>query len=60
MNETLNNDLRGIDEIVCKTGQALQILERGGKPVITLRMIRRLAVAVLHLIQAELKREGQN
>ena len=56
--ETLEKDLRVIDEIVCKSGEALRILETQGnhEKTVTLRMIYWLGVAVWHLLDAEIKR----
>ncbi len=51
--ETYEKDLRIVDEIVCKSGEALRILDTdGGKheKTATLRMIYWLAVAVWHLL----------
>lgn len=53
-----NKDLRIVDEIVCKSGEALRILDQEGghEKTITLRMIYWLAVAMWHLLDDRIRR----
>ena len=50
-------DLRIVDEIVCKSGEALRVLDQDGahEKTATLRMIYWLAVAVWHLLQDKIR-----
>lgn len=50
-------DLRRVDEIVCKSGEALRILDQDGahEKTATLRMIYWLAVAVWHLLSDKIR-----
>ena len=59
--ETYEKDLRIVDEIVCKSGEALRVLDQDGahEKTATLRMIYWLAVAVWHLLSGRIK-EGKN
>lgn len=59
--EDWNKDLRIIDEIVCKSGEALRVLDQDGAhdKTATLRMIYWLAVAVWHLLSDRIK-EGSH
>lgn len=52
------HDLRRVDEIVIKTGEAVQVLNEQGKRPPTLWMIYWLSVAVWHLLDAEIRRRG--
>lgn len=60
--KTLEKDLRVVDEIVCKSGDELRILDVDGvqNKTALLRMIYWLAVAVWHLLDIEIKRKGHN
>lgn len=49
-------DLRRIDEIALKTGEAVQELNEKGERPPTLWMIYWLSVAVWHLLDAEIRR----
>lgn len=53
--EVFEKDLRIVDEIVCKSGEALRVLDGEGKQAVTLRMIYWLSVAVWHLLEKEVK-----
>lgn len=55
--EDWNKDLRIVDEIVCKSGEALRVLDQDGahEKTATLRMIYWLAVAVWHLLQDKIR-----
>ena len=55
--ETYEKDLRIVDEIVCKSGEALRVLDQDGahEKTATLRMIYWLAVAVWHLLADKIK-----
>ena len=55
--ETYEKDLRIIDEIVCKSGEALRILDadKAHEKTATLRMIYWLAVAMWHLLQDKIR-----
>ena len=50
-------DLRIVDEIVCKSGEALRVLDQDGahEKTATLRMIYWLAVALWHLLQDKIR-----
>lgn len=52
-------DLRRVDEIVIKTGWEVQELNEKGERPPTLWMIYWLAVAVWHLLDAEIRRMGK-
>lgn len=49
------HDLRRVDEIVIKTGEAVQELNEKGERPPTLWMIYWLSVAVWHLLEKEVK-----
>ena len=49
------HDLRRVDEIVIKTGEAVQVLNEQGKRPPTLWMIYWLAVAVWHLLDDKIR-----
>ena len=49
------HDLRRVDEIAIKTGEAVQILNEQGKRPPTLWIIYWLSVAVWHLLDAKVK-----
>ena len=55
--ETYEKDLRIVDEIVIKSGEALRVLDQDGahEKTATLRMIYWLAVAVWHLLSDKIK-----
>ena len=55
--ETYEKDLRIVDEIVCKSGEALRVLDQDGahEKTATLRMIYWLSVAVWHMLQDKIR-----
>lgn len=55
--EDWNKDLRIVDEIVIKSGEALRVLDQDGahEKTATLRMIYWIAVAVWHLLLDKVK-----
>jgi hypothetical protein len=55
--EQWTKDLRIVDEIVCKSGEALRILDQEGKHenVIVLRMLYWISVAVWHLLDDKIR-----
>lgn len=52
-----SKDFRIVDEIVCKSGEALRILDQEGnhEKTATLRMIYWIAVAVWHLLNDKIR-----
>ena len=60
--KTLEKDIRTVDKIVCKSGEALRTLDVDGvqNKTASLRMIYWLAVAVWHLLDIEIKRKDHN
>lgn len=59
--DTYEKDLRVVDEIVIKSGEALRVLDQDGahEKTATLRMIYWIAVAVWHLLSDKIK-EGNH
>lgn len=55
--ETYEKDLRIVDEIVIKSGEALRVLDQDGahEKTATLRMIYWIAVALWHLLQDKIR-----
>lgn len=55
--ETYEKDLKVVDEIVCKSGEALRILDQEGnhEKTAVLRMIYWIAVAVWHLLDDKIR-----
>ena len=60
MTDKFKADLRRVDEIAVKAGEAIRILDQEGRHdrTATLRMVYWLAVAVWHLLDKEIKRGG--
>ena len=54
--EDWSKDLKVVDEIVCKSGEALRVLDNeGNTKTATLRMIYWLSVAVWHLLTDKIR-----
>ena len=60
--ETYEKDLRIVDEIVYKSGEALRVLDQDGahEKTATLRMIYWLAVALWHLLDDKIKEKEKS